>query len=475
MNFDNLNLKGLTEEAEHLFEELFPICRSITGNGVRNTLSILNEVVGFETHEVKSGTKCYDWSIPNEWNVNDAYVEDSNGKKIIDFKKNNLHLVSYSTAINKTLSFNELSQHLNTLPNLPDAIPYRTSYYNEDWGFCIAHNELKNFDQTKKYHVVIDSTLKPGSMTYGEKLINGSSNNEFLFSSYCCHPSLANDGLSGLILWALLLKQLNGKTLKNSYRFVAIPETIGSIYYLSSHETEMKNITGGFVLTCTAGPSAFSYKKTFLDNHPIDKIVIDILENHGEKFSLYPFDINGSDERQYSAPFFRIPIGTISRDKYFEYSYYHTSKDDLEFVSAENLVKTLQIYLKIIEKLEEGDMINIKKNEYTNSIIKKKGLCYGSLNPYCEPMLSKRGLYPLKGGMIKQKMFDIKKTHDERDYSISNQDSISGKDLNQMLWVLFYSDGQTSIQTISEITNIPLSKINEVVKKLEKVKLIKKI
>ena len=475
MKFNDLDFKKNIYDAEQLFEELFPICRSITGDGVRKTLSILNRITDFDIHEVSSGTRCYDWSIPDEWNVKDAYVEDEKGEKVINFKKNNLHLISYSIPMDRIFSFDELNSHLNTLPDLPDAIPYRTSYYNRDWGFCISHNELIKLDKKMKYHVVVDSTIKPGSMTYGEKIIKGSSDKEFLFSSYCCHPSMANDNLSGLILWTLLLRELNGKKLKNNYRFITVPETIGSIYYLSSHETEMKNIVGGFVLTCTAGSNRFSYKKTFVENHFLDKISIDVLENNGEKFEIFPFDINGSDERQYSAPFFRIPIGTISRDKYFEYPFYHTSKDDLDFVSAENLVKTLKIYLKIIEKLEDDEDVDIQEREINKKNLEQEGIFYESLNPYCEPMLSKRGLYPLKGGMIKQKNFDIKKEHNQRAYKISGDKNITGEDLNYILWVLFHSDSKTSIQDISEKTKIPLEKIKEIVKTLEKVKLIKKI
>jgi len=475
MKFEILDEQEIAEEADILFEKLFPICRSITGEGVRETLSILNKTIGFDIHEIKTGTKCYDWEIPNEWNINDAYVKNEKGLRVIDFKKNNLHLVSYSIPVNTKITFSELERHLNTLPNLPDAIPYRTSYYNKDWGFCISHDKKNELDKDDNYHVVIDSTLKPGSMTYGEKIIKGTSKNEFLFSSYCCHPSMGNDNLSGLILWILLLKQLEGKKLKNNYRFVTVPETIGSIYYLSSHETQMKDLTGGFVLTCTAGPNKFAYKKSFLQDHFIDKISIKALKESGEEFEIFPFDVNGSDERQYSSPYFRIPIGTISRDKYFEFPFYHTSKDNLEFISGKNLVKTLKVYLRIIESLEEHSDDEIKKIRNRKHMKTDGHVFYKSLNPYCEPMLSKRGLYPLKGGMIKQKIFDLDNDHSKRTYNISGDKGISGSKLNEILWVLFYTDSKTSIQEISKETKISLERIKEIVTILEKVKLIKKM
>lgn len=342
----------LVKEADELLHRLFPICRSITGDGVRQTLSILQKVSNFDLKEIRSGRPCYDWTIPEEWNIKDAYIEDSDGKRVIDFRISNLHVVSYSIPIDRKMDFGELRGHLHTLPGLPDAIPYRTSYYNRDWGFCLSYNQLKRMDNNKRYHVVIDSTLKPGSLTYGESLIKGSGKGEFLFSTYCCHPSLANDNLSGQVLWALLLRELRARKLKYSYRFLIAPETIGAIAYLSHNESAIKNLSGGFVITSVAGPGKFGYKHTYLGNHFIDKAVEENFNKSGIDYVSYPFDVNGSDERQYSSPYFRIPIGTICKDKYYEYDYYHTSLDDLDFISAENLVETLTLYLSTIDKIE---------------------------------------------------------------------------------------------------------------------------
>ena len=295
-DFDEHNL---INEVDNLLKELFPICRSITGNGVRQTLSILKRVTDFNIKEIPSGTKCYDWTIPNEWNIIDAYVEDSSGKKIIDFKNNNLHLVSYSQPVDKTMSYPELIKHLHTLPDLPNAIPYRTSYYNENWGFCLSHKNFQKLDKNEQYHVIIDSTLEPGNLTYGDYVIKGSSDKEFLFSTYCCHPSLGNDNLSGPVLWSLLLRSLKKQKPRYSYRFIIVPETIGAIAYLSQNETKMKQIIGGFILTCVAGPNNFGYKSSYLGNNLIDKVVDSTFNDLGLSYIKHPFDINGSDENTF--------------------------------------------------------------------------------------------------------------------------------------------------------------------------------
>lgn len=434
----------LIDESKELFRVLFPICRSITGEGVRKSLSILKKFVEFDLKEIPSGTPCYDWIIPDEWNINDAYVKDSQGNKIIDFNQNNLHVVSYSIPLNQTMSFNELDQHLHTLPNLSDAIPYRTSYYKKDWGFCMTHNQYKKMNRKEKYQVVIDSTLKPGRLNYGEFVLEGDSGFEFLFSTYCCHPSMANDNLSGLILWALLLRELKHQKTRHSYRFIVVPETIGSIAYLHNNEKEMKNVSGGFILTCTAGPNNFSYKKTFQNNHFIDQITLATLTDLRLEHTIYPFDIRGSDERQYSSPFFRIPMGTICRDKYHEFDFYHTSKDNLEFIKHHNLIEMLSLYSKIIENLEKTSLVDLNNAKTSETRSLTSSHIYRSLHPYCEPMLSKRGLYPSLGGSIRQNVIENKNVTDKSETELS--DAIN--------WVLFYADGVTSIEQISKICGI---------------------
>ena len=434
---------GPVEEANALLETLFPICRSLTGDGVRQTLDLLRQAADFEVKEIPSGTACYDWTVPDEWNIRSAYLETTGGERVLDFADSNLHVVNYSTPVDETLSFEELDLHLHTLPDLPNAIPYRTTYYNRNWGFCLSYEQYLRLDRNTRYHACIDSTLAPGSLTYGEALIPGSSGQEYLISSYCCHPSLANDNLSGIILWALLLRELRrrGPT-RHAYRFVVLPETIGAIAYLHQNEAAMRALAGGFIPTTVAGPGDFGYKHTFLGNHLIDRAVHQTFAELKLEYTPYPFDVNGSDEAHYSAPYFRIPIGTICKDKYYEYVYYHTSLDDLNFVSAEALVDSLNLYLLAIEKLELSGI-------------------YRSLNPYSEPMLGKRGLYPKTGGMIKQKAVDLEVDHRQRAYRVSANDIVYGDQLDAIRWVMFYGDGETELLAVAERTGLPLKQLHE--------------
>jgi aminopeptidase-like protein len=442
-----LDREALEAEAESLLRRLFPICRSLTGDGVRETLSILQEVVPFEVREIASGTVCYDWVIPDEWNIREAWIETSSGDRIVDFRDSNLHVVNYSVPVDQTVSFQELDRHLHTLPELPEAIPYRTAYYNRSWGFCLAYRQYLQLDRKASYRVHIDSTLAPGHLTYGEALLPGESGEEFLVSTYCCHPSLANDNLSGMVLWALLLRELQARAHRHSYRFVIVPETIGAIAYLAQHEAAMKCIAGGFIPTTVAGPGKFGYKHSFLGNHRVDRAVHRTFEELDLEYAAYPFDINGSDETHYSAPFFRIPIGTICKDKYYEYDYYHTSLDNLDFISAKHLVVSLGLYLLSIEKLELD-------------------LIYKSLNPYSEPMLGKRGLYPQTGGSIKQKAVDRKRDHLEREYVISEGRITYGNELDSIRWVMFLSDSGTSLMEIAERSGLPMRQLYETAERL---------
>ncbi|HLC01808.1 MAG TPA: DUF4910 domain-containing protein [Anaerolineales bacterium] len=435
------SLEGLADEAEVLLDRLFPICRSLTGNGVRQTLAILSEVAEFEVKEIASGTAVYDWVIPDEWNIRGAFLETTSGERILDFADSNLHVVNYSIPVDEELSFADLEPHLHTLPDLPNAIPYRTTYYNRQWGFCMTHNKFIGLDRNARYRAYIDSTLEPGGLTYGEVTLEGFSGSEFLVSTYCCHPSLANDNLSGIVLWALLLRELQrrGET-RHSYRFIIVPETIGAIAYLNMHEAEMKRIAGGFIPTTVAGPGAHGFKHTFLGDHLIDRVIAQTFSEIGLAHVAYPFDVNGSDEAHYSAPFFRIPIGTISKDKYYEYDYYHTSLDNLDFIHSEDLVESLKLYLSAIEKLELNR-------------------CYRSLYPYSEPMLGKRGLYPKTGGTIKQRAVDLNKEHLLRAYTISGKSIIYGNELDAIRWLMFYGDGDTALLDISERTGLPMRQL----------------
>lgn len=441
MNIESKTMQSLIAQANTMFKDLFPICRSLTGDGVRQTYQYLQNIAPFDVKEVPSGTVCYDWTVPDEWNINDAYIQDAAGKKIVSFKDSNIHVVNYSVSVNATMYFDQLKEHLHYLPNLPDAIPYRTSYYKRDWGFCLTHQQFKSLDTNGTYKVVIDATLKPGSLSYGEKILKGSSNKEYIISTYSCHPSLANDNLSGPILWTLLLKAISQRTLRHSYRFIIIPETIGAIVYLNKNEAAMKNSAGGFVITTVAGPGKFGYKHSFMSDHQVDQVAHQVLKESGEAYVTYPFDIAGSDERQFSAPYFRIPTGTIAKDKYYEYDYYHTSKDNLDFVSGESLVKTLQLYLSAIDMLEMDGT-------------------YTSRHPFCEPMLGKRGLYPQLGGSLKQKVAD---------------EPVLANQVDMMLWLMFYADGKHSLLQIAKETGFKVKDLFQVASLLEQHQLLEKV
>lgn len=469
------NNSKLLEETETLMTKLFPICRSITGNGVRESLSILREISDFDIKEIQSGTKCFDWEIPDEWNVDSAFLEDENGKKILDFEKNNLHLLNYSIPIEKTITFEELKEHIYTLPSLPQAIPYRTSYYSKNWGFCMSFEQFQSLDPALKYHVNIQTTLEPGAMTYGEKKINGKSGIEFIISTYCCHPSLANDNLSGMILWILLLRELKKRKTTHSYRFIIVPETIGAIAYLAKNQDNMKNISAGYILTCVAGPGKYGYKESFLGNHIIDTISKEVLSESEKNYNLYEFDINGSDETHFSSPYFRIPIGTICKDKYYEFDFYHTSFDNLKFIDSKNIIRSLEIYLKLIDKLECLTNSSFKKINEETKYDSVHPTLLRSLNPCCEPMLSKRGLYPSIGGQVKQTPFKNNDGHNNTNYSLDGKTENFGVEIDAIGWLMFYADEKTSLEFISKKSKLPITILKKTLEKLKKVNLIEEV
>ncbi len=416
----------LLELAETLFTELFPLCRSITGNGVRESFKILQKHAGFDIKEYRSGTQCYDWTVPKEWNIQDAWIKDAEGNLRVSLKQNNLHVLNYSPPVKGTFTFAELQPHLYTLPEMPDAIPYRTTYYEEKWGFCLEHDRLQQLDPNGVYEVLIDSTLEDGSLTLVDALIKGSSDEEILISAYSCHPSMGNDNLSGMIMATLLYRYLSQRKNRYTYRFVICPETIGAICYLKHHEETIKKVISCFVLTCVAGQGEIGYKETFIGNHILDRISKLVLEEKGLAYKCYPFVPNGSDERQYSSVGFRIPTVLITKDKYYDYDFYHTSKDNLKFVSAENLLQTYAIYTKALYCLENNVAVE-------------------TLSPMCEVRLGKRGLYPNTGGIITEetkagcaRLFrNTELCRDETDLS---------------LWILFLADGKHTVLDIAEKT-----------------------
>jgi len=401
-----------------LIERLYPMCRSITGDGMRETLKIISEQIPIKIHEIPTGIKVFDWEVPKEWNITDAYIKNSKGKKIVDFKKSNLHVLNYSVPINKKMTLNELKQaygkHIFTLPKYPDWIPYVTSYYKENWGFCMTHNQYENLCEDT-YEVFIDSELKNGHLTYGELLIEGSSKEEILVSTYICHPSLANDNLSGTVLSTFLAKYLINKDLKYSYRFLFIPETIGSITWLSINEIKIPSIKFGFVITCVGDSGNITLKKTKEGNTKLDKAAIKVLQDeiNQNQYKILDFAPMGSDERQYSSPGINIPIVSIMRSQYNKYPQYHTSADNLSIMNKKSLNEIFNIYIKVINVIE-NDKIYV--NKYSK----------------CEPQLGKRGVY-----------------------TSSSEENLLFK------WVLNMSDGKHSLLDIAIRSNISFYKIKK--------------
>ncbi|MEO8568564.1 MAG: DUF4910 domain-containing protein [Ginsengibacter sp.] len=417
----------MKETIEQYFDRLWPLNRSLTGNGNRETFKILSEIVDLKISEVPSGTECFDWTIPPEWNVKEAWIKDSKGNIIVDFSVNNLHLLSYSEPYSGKLNFEDLKPHIYTLPGQPSLIPYLTSYYKRRWGFCISHNQFLNLDKEDTYEILIDSSLDSnGSMTIGETIIKGTSDKEVLFSTYICHPSLASNELSGPLVSAFIYSKLKElPKLKYTYRFVFLPETIGTIYYLSRHGEYLKNnLDAGFVITCIGDSGKFTYKKSRRGNSLADRATEMVLAQSGEKFTIENFTPRGSDERQYCSPGFNLPVGSLMRTMYGKYAEYHTSADNKDYISFPAMEQAVFKYLDIIELLERNE-------NYINTL------------PYCEPQLGKRGLYPTLGSQ--------KETEDS---------------VEAMMWILNLADGSNDLISISEKSGIAVQKLFPIVDKL---------
>jgi aminopeptidase-like protein len=393
------------------FDRLYPILRSITGNGVRESLRILQEVIDLEIREVPTGTPALDWEIPREWNVREAYILTPDGRKIADVAAHNLHLMGYSVPFEGELSYEELVSHIITRPDYPDAIPYATSYYNERWGFCMRHDEFETLPKTGWYKIKIDTTLKPGSMTYGEAVLPGATDQEILFSSYICHPSMANNELSGPLALAFLYDQVRRiPNRKYTYRFFIGPETIGAIYYLSILGEHFRNhLQAGIVATCCGDRGAFTWKKSRSESY-VNRLVSHVLRHapQGEGFSELDFFPFGSDERQYCSPGFDLPVGCLTRTMYGKYKEYHTSKDDRSFIDFAAMEGTVKVLTDVVMALElEG--------KYVNQL------------PYGEPQLGKRGLYPTLMSELQR-----------------------GESHQRLMYLLNYADGKHQLLDIAE-------------------------
>ena len=399
--------------------------------------------------EYPSGTQVYDWIIPDEWRVKDAWIKSSKGEKLVDFRQCNIHLVGYSEPVHKKIMFEELKGNLHTHPELENAIPYRTSYYKRDWGFCTTHAQYKALaEECDPLEVYIDSEFNSkGSLTIGELLIQGESDQEVLISTYICHPSLANDNLSGAVMTTFLARELlKHEKPKLSYRIIWVPETIGAIAYCAMNEETMKNISTGLVVTTVGGPGKFGYKESYNTDHPINTVIENIFKKEEIDYINYPFDVHGSDERQYSSQGFRINIASITKDKYYEYPYYHTSLDNLDFVRPEYIVETLYLHIKVLKNL--SSIVIICNNNKSSPV-------YKSNYPNCEVMLSKHNLYPKIGGGQLPKFG----TYTE---------------LDLILWLLFLCDGKSTIEHISKILKVKKVELEKVALKLEKKELIER-
>ena len=436
---------NIEERIKKTFLDLFPLNRSLTGMGTKETLNYLkkNFFKNAEIKSIKSGTKVFDWQIPEEWDLFDAYVLNKNGEKIIDLKDNNLHVVSYSSSIDKIVEKEELLKHLYTLPDFPDRIPYRTTYYNKDWGFCCTQQLVESKKFVGPFKVFIDSKHKKnGELNWLESVKHGSKTDEILISSYCCHPSLANDNLSGIVLASFFFEFLSSLETKYTYRLVIVPETIGAIAFLSQAKTKI--IKGGMILSCVAGPDKISIKEGFDSNHFINEAAHLALTNLiGKKYTTYPFVPNGSDERQYSSPGFRIVTPSIHKSKYYEYDQYHTSADNLNFVSSKALCEMLKIYKEWVNLIE------------SYCFPKRKEMC-------CEYQLGKRNLYPDLGGTLDQKAYEKnKKGSHLRTFDFNNDFVLTGAHLEAFHWLMHSADGSVSNFEIAKKSCLNISIINE--------------
>lgn len=422
---DHVDLAAdLSGSAMHDFiVDLYPICRSITGKGVRQTLELIHKLVPLTRCEVPSGMEVFDWTVPPEWNIRDAYIKNRAGIRIVDFQACNLHVVGYSVPVNGWFGLPELRKHLFSDPAHPDSIPYRTSYYHPTWGFCISHNQLLALDEGE-YEVCIDSTLEPGRLTYGDLRLLGSSSEEFLISCHICHPSLCNDNLSGIAVATALAQYLRSLDLRYSYRFLFIPGTIGSITWLALNHAHLGRIKHGIVLTCVGDSGSPTYKASRRGNAEIDRAFAYVLKQSGEPFEIQPFSPFGYDERQYCSPGIDLPVGSFMRTPHGRFPEYHTSADNPDLVKPGALRDSLDKMIAVIDVIEGNQ-------KYVNR------------KPMCEPKLGDYGLYRTIGG------------NSASEYQMA------------LLWLLNMSDGKASLLDIAERSNLPWQTLKDAAAALE--------
>jgi len=422
------NADAVGEQAYAIASDLYPICRSITGNGVRETLTRLQQIVPLTIEQVPTGTPVLDWQVPREWNIADAWIDTTDGRRLVDFRRHNLHVVGYSQPVRRRVSRAELLQHLHSLPGQPELIPYRTAYYADTWGFCVPHALLAELD-APEYDVCIDATLAPGTLNYGEFLVSGRTADEVLISCHVFHPSLCNDNLSAIAVAALLARELSDVDLRYSYRFLFVPGTIGAITWLARNDTAVSRVRHGLVLTCLGDAGGFTYKRSRQGDTPTDRTVEHVLQHADQPFSVRDFSPYGYDERQYCSPGFDLPVGRLSRSCHGEFPEYHTSADNLDFVTGEALGASYALLLQIVEAFECNRT-------------------YRNLQPRGEPQLGRRGLYGAIGATDRP-----------------------AREL-AMLWVLNQSDGRHSLLDIAVRAGLPIPAVAAAARLLEQHQLL---
>jgi aminopeptidase-like protein len=416
-------------DALELVRRLFPICRSLTGDGVRETFDVLEEHVPLVRREIASGAKVFDWFVPDEWNIREAHITAPDGTRVVDFERLNLHVVGYSEPVRATMPLETLKERLHTLPDQPDLIPYRTSYYHRTWGFCLSHRQLEELEPGD-YEVVIDSTLEPGSLSYAEMVVEGSGVDEVLLSTYVCHPSLANDNVSGIAVAAMLAKALLERDLRHSYRFLFAPGTIGPLVWLHENRERLDRIRHGLTFSCIGDGGGLTYKRSRRSDAEVDEAVEVVLRDLGADHRILPWEPWGGDERQFCSPGFDLPVGTLTRTPHGEFDGYHTSADGLDLIRPESLGGAVEACLQVIDVLESN-------RRCTN------------LSPHGEPQLGRRGLYRTAGGAVAT-------PDDER----------------ALLWVLNLSDGRASLLDVARRSGLRYPVVRRAAERLEQAGLL---